>query len=178
MTVAAFAGRSPRIDPEAFVHPLAYVVGDVTVGAASSLWPGVVARGDVHAIRIGRRTNVQDGTVLHVTGPHGDRPGHPLAIGDEVTIGHRAVVHGCTVGSRVLVGIGAIVLDGAVIEDEVIVGAGALVPPGARLASGHLYLGCPARAARPLRADEREGLARSAEHYVALARRHAEVSAY
>ncbi len=169
MTLRSYNGTRPSLAAGAYVDEGALVIGDVVIGEDSSLWPGVVVRGDVHHIRIGRRTNVQDGSVLHVTqaGEH-DGDGHPVAIGDEVTIGHRAVVHGCTVGNRVLIGIGAVVLDGAVIEDEVMVAAGSLVAPGKTLASGHLYVGSPARQARALSERERASLLEAAQHYVDL----------
>lgn len=169
MTISRFNEKRPRLGAGAFVHDLALAVGDVTLGEESSLWPGVVARGDVHFIRIGRRSNVQDGAVLHVTQPEtAGEDGYPLIIGDDVTIGHRAVVHGCTVGNRVLIGIGAIVLDGAVIEDDVVIGAGSVVAPGKRLESGYLYLGTPARRARPLSDTDRRSIALGARHYVDL----------
>ncbi len=169
MSIRNFRDKQPQLAHGVFVHDLALIVGDVTIGADSSLWPGVVARGDVHSIRIGERTNIQDGTVLHVTQAEqeGDE-GFPLIIGNEVTVGHRAVVHGCTVGNRVLIGIGAIVLDGATIEDEVVVGAGSVVAPGKHLESGYLYLGAPARRARPLSEEERAGLDTGSRHYVEL----------
>lgn len=169
MAVKTLDKLVPVIGVGAYIHEAALVVGDVSIGEDSSLWPGVVVRGDVHSIRIGRRTNIQDGTVLHVTGPEdGESAGYPVVIGDEVTVGHRAVVHGCTVGNRVLIGIGAIVLDGAVIEDEVVVAAGSVVAPRKVLESGYLYIGAPARRIRPLNATERRGFDYSAEHYVQL----------
>lgn len=144
------------------------VVGDVEIGAESSIWYGTLLRGDVHGIRIGRRTNVQDGSVVHVTA---DR--FPCVIGDEVTVGHRAVVHGCTVDDGAMIGIGAIVLDGARVEEEAWVAAGALVPPGAVVPARTLVQGVPARAARALEpaecAEQRERTLR----YVETARHHA-----
>jgi carbonic anhydrase/acetyltransferase-like protein (isoleucine patch superfamily) len=146
----------------------AVVVGDVEIGADSSLWFGTVVRGDVNFIRIGARTNVQDHSVLHVTGGT-----HPTVVGDEVTVGHRVTLHGCTVGDRALVGIGAIVLDGATVGEESMVGAGSLVAPGFAVPPRTLVLGAPARVRRPLTAEEIEHLARSAERYVENARRYA-----
>lgn len=164
---------APRIDRDVFMDASAFVIGDVTLGDEVSIWPQSVVRGDVHAIRIGARSNVQDGCILHVT--H-DRPYTPggfcLDIGEDVTIGHGAVLHGCRIGARCLVGIRATVLDGAIVEDEVMIGAGALVPPGRRLESGYLYLGQPAHRARPLTQAERESLGYSARHYAKLARRY------
>lgn len=173
MAIRPFGDRHPRIAASAWVDETALVVGDVEVGEASSLWPMVVARGDVNWIRVGARTNVQDGSVLHVT--HAGRhtgAGHPLSIGDEVTVGHRVVLHGCTVGDRCLIGMGAVVMDGAEIGPETIVAAGALVPPGRRLEGGWLWVGSPVERRRRLRPDERARLAYSAEHYVRLARLH------
>jgi carbonic anhydrase/acetyltransferase-like protein (isoleucine patch superfamily) len=145
----------------------ATILGDVELGEDASVWPGVVLRGDVNFIRVGARTNLQDGTVVHVT-----TATHPAIIGDDVTVGHRAVLHGCTVEERCLIGIGAIVLDGAVIGPDAMVGAGALVPPGAVVPPGTLVLGAPARPKRPLTPEEIEGLRRSAAHYVELAGRY------
>jgi carbonic anhydrase/acetyltransferase-like protein (isoleucine patch superfamily) len=132
-----------------WVAPGAVVIGDVEIDAGSSVWFGAVVRGDIHSIRIGARTNLQDHVVVHVT-----RDRFPARIGDEVTVGHRATVHGCTVGDGALVGIGAVVLDGAEIGEEALVGAGALVPPGAVVAPRTLVVGTPARAVRALSAAE------------------------
>ena len=137
MPVQPYLGVSPRLGPGAYVDPTALVIGDVELGADASVWPMAVVRGDVNFIRIGARSNVQDGSVLHVSRPYaGNASGFPLVIGDDVVVGHKVVLHGCTIGHRVLVGIGAIVLDGVVIEDDVVVGAGAVVTPGKRLESG------------------------------------------
>jgi carbonic anhydrase/acetyltransferase-like protein (isoleucine patch superfamily) len=159
--VRPLGGKAPRLDPAAFAVEGSVVVGDVEVGAESSLWFGTVLRGDVNAIRVGRRSNLQDQTVVHVTGGT-----HPTFIGDEVTVGHRVVLHGCTIRDRCLIGIGAIVLDGAVVEAEAMVGAGALVPPGMVVPARTLVLGSPARVKRPLTAAEVEALAVSAQRYV------------
>lgn len=169
MRLLTFRGKSPQLGQAVMVDPLAFVLGDVTLGDDVSVWPGAVLRGDIHRIEVGARTSVQDGAVLHITHASDNNPaGHPLVIGEEVTIGHQACLHGCTIGNRVLIGIGAIVLDGAVIEDEVMIGAGALVPPGKRLASGFLYMGSPAQPARPLSEQERAYFSYSANNYVAL----------
>jgi carbonic anhydrase/acetyltransferase-like protein (isoleucine patch superfamily) len=165
--IRAFADREPRVDPAAVVFDGATVVGRVTIGPGSSVWFGAVVRGDVHEIAIGARTNVQDRTVIHVTT---DRFG--TTIGDEVTIGHAAVLHGCSVGDRALIGIGAIVLDGAEIGERSMVGAGALVTPGTRIPPGHLAVGSPARVKRPLTPDELAHLERSSANYAALAARY------
>ncbi|WP_250460574.1 gamma carbonic anhydrase family protein [Microbulbifer litoralis] len=161
--------KSPRLGNGVYIDPQSAVIGDVTLDDDCSVWPMAVVRGDMHRIRIGARTSVQDGAVLHIThaGPF-NADGWPLEIGEDVTIGHKACLHGCTVGSRVLIGIGAIVLDGAVIEDEVVLAAGALVPPGKKLESGYLYVGAPCRQARPLNDKEKEFFRYSAANYVKL----------
>ncbi|GIW47128.1 MAG: gamma carbonic anhydrase family protein [Deltaproteobacteria bacterium] len=159
--IRAYCGISPRIDATAFVADSAEVIGDVTVGKESSIWFQSVVRGDVNYIQIGSRTNIQDCCVLHVR-----KDTYPLVIGDEVTVGHRVVLHGCTVRSRVLIGIGAIVLDGAVVEENSIVGAGTLVPPGFRVPSGTVVMGIPAKVKRDLRADEIQLIEQSAKNYV------------
>ncbi len=162
-------GLTPRLGERVYVDPASVVVGDVVLGDDSSVWPMAVMRGDMHRIRIGARTSVQDGSVLHITHASDYNPGgYPLTIGDEVTIGHKAVLHGCTLGNRILVGMGAIVMDGAVVEDEVIIAAGAVVTPGKRLESGHVYAGNPAKALRPLKEAERHFFAYSAGNYVKL----------
>lgn len=173
MAVRSFEGRLPRIDPTAWVDDSALVIGDVTLGAESSLWPGVVARGDVNTIVLGARTNIQDGAILHVShaGPYAPE-GYALTVGDGVTCGHRAILHACTVGDYCLVGMAATVMDGAVLEPRVMLGAGSLVPPGKRLEGGHLWVGSPAKRARPLTERELDYLEYSAEHYVRLMRRH------
>ncbi|SFC20232.1 Carbonic anhydrase or acetyltransferase, isoleucine patch superfamily [Microbulbifer thermotolerans] len=161
--------KSPQLGQGVYIDPQSAVIGDVTLGDDSSVWPMAVVRGDMHRIRIGARTSVQDGAVLHIThaGPFNPK-GWPLTIGDDVTIGHKACLHGCTVGNRVLIGIGAIVLDGAVIEDEVVLAAGALVPPRKTLESGYLYVGSPAKPARRLTDKEKAFFRYSADNYVKL----------
>ena len=168
-----FEGKSPRIGAGVYIDDHALVVGDVTIGDESSLWPFTVARGDVNRIVIGARTNIQDNTVLHVThdGPY-TPGGVPLIIGDDVTVGHRVILHACTVGNLCLIGMGATVMDEAVLEDEAFVAAGSLVPPGKRLRGGFLYRGSPATEARALTDREREQLRYSAQHYVRLKNRH------
>lgn len=171
--VRRFENSTPTVDPEAWLDPGCLVIGDVHIGARSSIWPGVVVRGDIHRIRIGVETNIQDGCVLHVShdGPY--MPGgSPLIVGDRVTVGHKAILHGCTIGDDCLVGMGAIVMDKAVIEPGVMIGAGSLVPPGKVLRSGYLYTGSPARQARALGEREKAYLAYSANYYVELAGRH------
>jgi len=171
MPVRPYRGAHPRLAPGAWVDPAATVIGDVELGADVSIWPMAVVRGDVNSIRIGARSNVQDGSVLHVTRPYpGSDAGWPLVIGEDVVIGHSVTVHGCTIGSRVLVGIGSVVLDGVVVEDEVMIGAGSVVTPGKRLASGGLYLGNPARRARDLTPAEIARIPVMAGLYVDLKR--------
>src|SRR5256712_10715115 len=153
-------GRTPRIDPEAYVDPQAAVIGDVTITAGASVWPFAVLRGDQdNYVTLGRNSNVQDNSVLHVT------PEFPCIVGDNVTIGHRAVVHACRVMNNVRIGIGAVVLDGAVIEEGAQVGAGALVPPGKIVPAGWLVMGVPARPVRKMDAAELEDILKNAPAY-------------
>lgn len=164
-----YRGVSPKLGQRVYVDPAAVVIGDVTLGDDCSVWPCAVIRGDMHRIRIGARTSVQDNAVLHITHASDFNPGGwPLTIGDDVTIGHGACLHGCTLGNRILVGIGATVLDGAIVEDDVVIGAGTLVPPGKRLESGFLYMGSPCKQARPLKDSERRFFLYSAQNYVKL----------
>ncbi|GGJ93372.1 gamma carbonic anhydrase family protein [Pseudomonas matsuisoli] len=173
MAIRTFEQHAPRLGPRAFVDSTAVVIGDVEVGEDSSIWPLTVVRGDMHKVRIGARTSIQDGSVLHIThaGPF-NPDGFPLTIGDEVTVGHKVMLHGCTIGNRILVGMGSIIMDGAVVEDEVIIGAGALVPPGKVLESGFLYVGSPVKQARPLTDKERSFFSYTAGNYVKLKDRH------
>lgn len=173
MPVEAFEKTKPDIHNTAYIHDQALVVGDVVLGSDSSVWPFSIVRGDVNFIRIGERTNVQDNSVLHVThdGPY--KPGgYSLEIGDEVTIGHRVILHGCKVGNQCLIGMGAIVMDGAILQDNVLLGAGSLVPPGKELDGGYLWIGQPARRVRKLNKKEVESLEYSAQHYVRLKNRY------
>lgn len=173
MTVRAFLNHYPQIGEGVFVDESAVVIGEVSVGAQSSVWPGAVLRGDVNFIRIGERSNIQDLTVLHVSHRTEAAPeGSPVVIGNDVTVGHQATLHGCTIGNHVLIGMGSTVLDDAVIEDRVIVGAGSLVPPRKRLQSGYLYLGSPVKQVRPLSEEELAHLDDSARHYVELAQQY------
>lgn len=173
MNVRPFEGRTPELGARVFIDPAALVLGAVVVADDSSLWPFVVARGDVMQIVIGARTNIQDNSVLHVThdGPY-SKGGRPLLIGDEVTVGHQCLLHACTIGDRVLVGMGSIVMDGAVVEEDVMIAAGSLVSPHKRLERGFLYQGRPAQKVRALTDDELAMLAYSAQHYVRLKDRH------
>lgn len=169
MAIRIFNGKLPNIGQQVYIDPTAVVIGDVTVGDDVSIWPNCVVRGDVETISIGAGSNVQDGSVLHVSHAGDYSPtGHKLIIGQGVTIGHRAVVHGCKIGNYCLIGIGAIVMDGAELEDYVMLGAGALVPPGKKLESGYLYVGAPAKPARTLSEDEKAFLEYSYQHYIRL----------
>jgi carbonic anhydrase/acetyltransferase-like protein (isoleucine patch superfamily) len=171
--IRQFEDHRPRIDPEAWLDPSSLVIGDVHIGAGSSIWPGVVVRGDINRIRIGRETNIQDGCILHNSHDGPFMPGGAaLILGDRITVGHKAILHGCEISDGCLVGMGAIVMDRVVVEPGVMIGAGSLVPPGKVLQSGYLYTGTPARLSRPLTDQEKEYLDYSAAYYVALARRH------
>lgn len=172
--IRSFEGIAPTLGQGAWVDQSAQVIGDVVIGEDSSVWPLVTIRGDVNKIRIGARSNVQDNSCLHVThdGPYSPG-GAGLTIGDEVTVGHGVILHACTIGNRVLIGMGSIVMDEVIIEDEVLLAAGSLVSPGKRLLSGHLYRGRPAFLVRGLTDAERGQLAYSAQHYVRVKNRHA-----
>lgn len=169
MTVRTFQGISPKLGNNVYVDPTALVLGDVELGDDCSVWPNVVIRGDVHRIRIGARTNIQDSSVLHVThaGPYtGD--GYSLILGDDITVGHGAILHGCTLGNRILIGMGATVMDEAQVPDNVVIGAGSMVTPGKVLESGYLYVGSPVQKIRPLSEKEISFFTYSSENYVAL----------
>ena len=169
MGIRSFKDKAPQLGERVWVDPSAQVIGDVRLGADSSVWPGAVIRGDMHEIRVGERVSVQDNAVLHITHDSRFNPGgYPLHIGDDVTIAHQATLHGCRIGSRVMIGMQAMVMDGAVIEDEVILAAGALVPPGKHLKRGYLYRGRPATRVRSLTAEELEFLTYVAGNYVRL----------
>ena len=170
-----FGSKAPRVDPTAFVAPGARLIGDVEIGAEASIWSNCVLRGDVNCIRIGARTNVQDGSVIHVDSPKpGDEAGHATIIGEEVLIGHLAMVHGCTLRDRAFVGLGAIVMDGCEIESDAMLAAGAMLTPGKRIPSGQLWAGRPAKYVRDLSDEELAGMRAGVAHYVALAKAHAE----
>ena len=165
-----YRGILPTLGARAYVDPMACVVGDVVLGDDVSAWPGAVIRGDVNFVRIGARSNLQDGCVVHVShdGPHAKLGGFATTIGEDVTVGHRAILHACEIGDAVLVGMGAIVLDGAVVGRHAFIGAGALVPPGRTVGEGELWIGNPARKMRMLSDAEIEGLHYSAQHYVRM----------
>ncbi len=173
MPIRTFRGKAPIIDNTAYVDESAVIIGDVTIGEHSSIWPMVVARGDVHSIKIGRETNIQDGSILHVTHDGKYSPGgFPLIIGNCVTIGHRVTLHACTVGDHCLIGMSATIMDGAVLGDKIIIGAGSLVPTGKELTSGFLYVGTPVKQVRALTDEEYEFLEYSAKHYAKLKEQH------
>ncbi|WLQ13021.1 gamma carbonic anhydrase family protein [Hahella aquimaris] len=173
MPVRTYQGITPTQGERVFIDPTAVVIGDVHLGDDCSVWPTAVIRGDMHRIRIGARTSVQDGSVLHIThaGPF-NPDGYPLLIGEDVTIGHKAILHGCTLENRILVGMGAIIMDGAHVESDVVIAAGTLVPPGKRLESGYLYVGAPAKQARPLNDKEKNFFRYTAANYVKLKDQH------
>ncbi|QIA62119.1 gamma carbonic anhydrase family protein [Vibrio astriarenae] len=166
-SLRSYKGLSPKVGERVYIDETSVLVGDIVLGDDASIWPFVAARGDVNHIHIGNRTNIQDGSVLHVTHKNQDNPnGYPLIIGNDVTVGHKVMLHGCEIKDRVLVGMGAILLDGAIIESDVMIGAGALVPPGKVLESGFLYVGSPVKQARRLTEKESAFLQRSADNYV------------
>ena len=157
----SYQGRAPQVHPSAYVQASAQVIGDVVIGPASSVWFNAVVRGDVHPVRIGARSNLQDNVTVHVTAGR-----WPTIVGDDVTVAHAVILHGCRIGNRSLIGMGAIVMDGVEIGDDCLVAAGALVTPGTKILPGFLVMGRPATATRPLRADEIASLRQSAASYV------------
>lgn len=170
MTVRPYLDTVPTLGARVYIDPAATVIGRVTLADDVSIWPACVVRGDVNTIEIGARTNVQDGTVIHVShdGPHAKLGGYATVIGADVTIGHKAIVHACRIADTVLIGMGAILLDGVVVQKHAFIGAGALVAPGKVVGEGELWLGNPARKVRVLSDAEIEGLHYSAQHYVRL----------
>lgn len=169
MTVRSFRESTPTLGARVYIDPSAVVIGRVSIGDDSSIWPTAVVRGDVHSIEIGARTSIQDGSVLHVThdGPYAPG-GRALIVGSDVTVGHRVTLHACTIGNTCLIGMGSIILDNVVTEDFVMIGAGSIVTPGKRLERGGLYVGSPARRVRELKQREIDFLTYSAAHYVKL----------
>ena len=165
----SYKGISPSFGSRNFIDDSSILIGDITIGDDVGIWPLVAARGDVNHIVIGARTNIQDGSVLHVTRKSQHNPdGNPLIIGEDVTVGHLCMLHGCTLGNRILVGMGSIIMDGAIVEDDVFIGAGTVVPPNKVLKSGYLYVGNPMKQARPLKDSESAFLKQSALNYVEL----------
>lgn len=173
MSVRPYQGIYPTLGESVFIDESAIVIGDVTIGEESSIWPLTAVRGDVNKITIGSRTNIQDGSVLHVTHPHKNHPdGFALHVGNNVTVGHKVILHGCDVGDNCLIGMGSIIMDGAQIFPGTMLGAGSLVTPGKQLESGFLYMGTPARKIRQLTDEEKGWLEYSATHYVNLKNRY------
>ena len=169
MKLRPYREWQPLVGQRVWIDPAATVIGRVTIGDDASIWPGAVLRGDVNRIAIGARTSIQDGSILHVASDRlAGEGGIPLLVGADVTVGHRVILHACTVGDRCLIGMGAILMDGVVVGDEAIVGAGTLVPAGKRIPPRTLWVGSPARQARSLSEQEIAFLAASAAHYVAL----------
>lgn len=174
MPIETYQNFQPRLGAGVYLHASATVIGDVELGDAVSVWPGVVIRGDVNRIRVGARSNIQDNSVLHVSHRRAADPeGSPLLIGRDVTVGHAVILHGCVIGDECLIGMGSLVMDKAVLEPRVLLGAGSLVPEGRVLESGWLYLGRPAKAARRLTPEELDYFAYQAGHYARLAREYA-----
>ncbi len=168
-----FLSKSPEFDDSVFIAPSADIIGDVAIGSESSVWFNVTIRGDVNWIEIGERSNIQDNCCVHVTNQT-----NPTKIGSDVSIGHNATIHGCTIHDRVLIGIQATILDDVVVESDVLVAAGTLVPPGKRLESGYLYMGVPAKKSRKLTGEEIESIAKNAANYVKYQRTYRRVDTY
>lgn len=166
ISVRSFEEYSPQISNQVFIDKTALIIGQVNIGDDSSIWPMTIIRGDMHSINIGKRTSIQDGSVLHIThaGPFNEN-GWPLTVGDDCTIAHSVTLHGCTIGNQVLVGMGSIIMDGAIVEDKVVIGANTLVPPGKKLKSGFLYTGSPAKEVRALSEKELEYFCYASNNY-------------
>ena len=162
--IRAYQGHPPQIAASAYIDAQAVIIGDVVVGEQSSVWPCAVIRGDVNFIRIGARSNVQDGCVLHVM-----RETHPLILGDEVTVGHGVILHGCTISSRCLIGMGSVILNGAKIGEGCIIAAGTLIPEGTEVPPGSMFMGHPGKLRRALTAAENDSIDRYALNYVKYA---------
>lgn len=170
MAIESYRDFTPQLGNSVFIHPTATVIGDVTIGDQASLWPNVVVRGDVNSIRIGPRSNIQDGSILHVSHRRASDPeGAPLILGRDVSVGHGVILHGCTIHDECLIGMGSLVMDKAVLEPRVLLGAGSLAPEGRVLQSGWLYLGRPAKQVRLLTSEELDYFAYLADGYVKLA---------
>ena len=169
MTIKPYKNIFPTIAPTAYVDDSAVVIGDVVIGENASIWPQCSIRGDVNFIRIGARSNIQDGSIVHVTHKHAALPdGRPTLVGDDVTVGHQVILHACTIGNRCLIGMGSQILDAAVLHDGVLLGAGSLVTEGKVLEGGYLYVGRPAKQIRALTPEEKSWFEYSAKHYVRL----------
>lgn len=173
MSIRAFEGKQPSLDETSFIDPSALVIGQVRIGADTSVWPFAVLRGDVNQIEIGARCSIQDATVIHVTHASKTHPsGFTTRIGNDVTVGHKVMLHGCLIGDRVLIGMGATVMDGAVVGSDIVIAAGSLVPPGKLLESGYLYVGSPVQQIRKLTEAELAFFTYSSGMYVELKERH------
>lgn len=170
MSIRTYHGKTPILGKEVYIDETAVLIGDVKIGDECSIWPCAVVRGDVNQVCIGNRSNIQDGCILHVSHVNQEThcQGTALIVGEDVTIGHNAVLHGCTIGDRVLIGMGSVILDNVVIGHDVIVGAGSVVPPGKQLNSGYLYLGNPVRQIRSLIESEKELLLSGCKYYIQL----------
>lgn len=171
MTIRNYQQQKPVIGQHCYIDDTAMIIGEVTIGKNCSFWPFTVVRGDVNSIVIGNNTNIQDGSVLHVThdGPYDfNRGGYSLTIGSHVTVGHRVILHGCTIGNHCLIGMGSTIMDGVIVKPNTIIGAGSLITPGKELEEGYLYVGHPARKVRQLSKEEIESIRYSADHYVKL----------
>ncbi len=164
--IRSFEGRKPEVHPTAFVHERAEVIGKVRLGPRASIWPGAVLRGDIEEIVVGEGSNVQDNAVIHTD------HGVPTVLGDGVTVGHGAILHSCRVGNNALVGMGSILLNGSELGEECLLGAGALLAPGVKVARGQLALGSPAKAVRPLKPEEIEGIRKNGQNYLRYAESH------
>jgi gamma-carbonic anhydrase len=172
-TMLSFGGISPRVDPSAFVAPNAQVIGNVEIGPQASIWYGCVLRGDLNLISIGARTNIQDGSVIHVDSPKPEgRAGHPTLVGDDVLIGHMAMIHGCILRDRAFVGLGAIVMDGCEMESDSMLAAGAMLTPGKKILARQLWAGRPAKYVRDLSDEELAGHRQAIAIYIDLGQRH------
>jgi carbonic anhydrase/acetyltransferase-like protein (isoleucine patch superfamily) len=171
-TIVSFFGKAPRIHDSAFIAPGARIIGDVEIGPDASVWYNCVLRGDINRIVVGARSNVQDGTVIHVEGPGGLGEGSPALIGEDALVGHMAILHGCVLEDRAFVGMGAIVMDDARIGSEAMLAAGALLTAGRAIPSGELWAGRPARFTRELSEEERAFIPNQSRHYIDNAARH------
>ncbi len=173
MSIRSYQEYTPSIDQSAYLDESATIIGDVDIAKGASIWPNVVARGDVQSIQIGKNTNIQDGSIIHVTHESKYAPdGFPTIIGNSVTVGHRVLLHGCEIQDHCLIGMGSIIMDGAFIESFTLLGAGSLVPPGKILEGGHLWHGNPVTKVRALAEDEINYIKYSAKHYCQLAKKH------
>jgi gamma-carbonic anhydrase len=174
-SIITYQGKTPKIDPTAFIAPGARLIGDIEIGPNSSIWYNCVLRGDVNRIRIGARTNIQDGTVIHVDSPRlGNEAGLPTIIGDDVLIGHMVMLHGSILHDRAFVGLSSVVMDGCTIESDGMLAAGALLSPGKIIGAGQLWIGRPAKMLRDLSPEEIAGNRKGVAHYAHLATLHAE----